>query len=152
MWFLDELHEGNCTWAWAPPPTTSSGPGLPALSSPEEVAGAVKDHKKLLGRRGAVWLYLGPMWMSNNVGAAEFWQKYDAYKRYLHSTGQKPAGSFQSTAQEVAGSEPKPELCPTLMQATYVREYVVPQDMSKAPTPMSDLSETAQKELLRLLP
>merc|ERR1719161_2724827 len=38
MWFLDELHEGNCTWAWVSPPKTSTGPGLPALSSPEEVA------------------------------------------------------------------------------------------------------------------
>merc|ERR1719156_154083 len=134
MWFLDELHEGNCTWAWVPPPQTSSGPGLPALSSPEEVAGAVKDAKKLLGRRGAVWLYLGPMWMSNNVGAASFWQKYDALTRYKHLSGQKPA-------DEGAGS--KPELCPTLMQATYVREFVKPLEMSKAPTPMSDLSETA---------
>merc|ERR1719388_63125 len=143
MWFLDELHEGNCTWAWVSPPKTSTGPGLPALSSPEEVAGAVKSAKPLLGRRGAVWLYLGPMWMSNNVGAASFWQKYDALTRYKHLSGQKPA-------DEGAGS--KPELCPTLMQATYVREFVKPLEMSKAPTPMSDLSETAQKELLRLLP
>merc|ERR1719316_1762401 len=143
MWFLDELHEDNCTWAWVPPPTTSTGPALPALSSPEEVAGTVKNAKPLLGRRGAVWLYLGPTWMSNNVGAASFWQKYDALTRYKHLSGQKPA-------DEGAGS--KPELCPTLMQATYVREFVKPLEMSKAPTPMSDLSETAQKELLRLLP
>merc|ERR1711881_361480 len=47
MWFLDELHEGNCTWAWVSPPSTSAGPGLPALSSPEEVAGAVKSAKPL---------------------------------------------------------------------------------------------------------
>jgi len=155
MWFLDELHEGNCTWAWVSPPKTSTGPGLPALSSPEEVAGAVKSAKPLLGRRGAVWLYLGPMWMSNNVGAASFWKEYDALTRYKHLSGQKPAGSFRTVTNEVAGKAPmdsKPELCPTLLQATYVREYVVPQDISKAPTPMSDLSETAQKELLRLLP
>merc|ERR1719428_2142771 len=152
MWFLDELHEDNCTWAWVPPPTTSTGPALPALSSPEEIAGAVKNAKPLLGRRGAVWLYMGPMWMSNNVGAADFWQKYDALTRYKHLSGQKPAGSFKSVTDEVKAGGSKPELCPTLMQATYVREYVVPQDMSKAPTPMSDLSETAQKELLRLLP
>jgi len=155
MWFLDELHEGNCTWAWVSPPSTTAGPGLPALSSPEEVASAVKSAKPLLGRRGAVWLYLGPMWTSNNVGAASFWKEYDALTRYKHLSGQKPAGSFRTLTNEVAGKEPlgsKPELCPTLMQATYVREYVVPQDLSKAPTPMSDLSETAQKELLRLLP
>jgi len=148
MWFLDEVHEGNCTWSWVPPPQTSSGPGLPALSSPEEVAGAVKSSKKLLGHRGAVWLYLGPMWMSNNVGAAAFWKEKDALERYTHIKGR----SFKSVADEVANKEAKPELCPSLMQATYVREYVVPQDMSKAPTPMSDLSETAQKELLKLLP
>merc|ERR1719428_1233030 len=103
----------------------------------------------------AVWFYLGPMWTSNNVGAASFWKEYDALTRYKHLSGQKPAGSFRTLTNEVAGKEPlgsKPELCPTLMQATYVREYVVPQDLSKAPTPMSDLSETAQKELLRLLP
>merc|ERR1719240_1259584 len=151
MWFLDELHEGNCTWAWVPPPNTPSGPGLPALSSPEEVAGAVKSAKPLLGRRGAVWLYLGPMWMSNNVGAASFWKEYDALTRYKHLSGQKPAGSFRSVTNEVAGKEPvgsKPELCPTLMQATYVREYVVPQDRSTAPTPMSDLSRLPRKNCL----
>merc|ERR1719420_1280200 len=98
MWFLDELHEGNCTWAWVPPPITSAGPGLPGLSSPEEVAGAVTKAKKLLGRRGAVWLYLGPMWTSNNVGAASFWKEYDSYKRYTHSKGQ----SFRSVTNEVA--------------------------------------------------
>merc|ERR1719420_902656 len=98
MWFLDELHEGNCTWAWVSPPKTAYGPGLPALSSPEEVAGAVTKAKKLLGRRGAVWLYLGPMWTSNNVGAASFWKEYDSYKRYTHSKGQ----SFRSVTNEVA--------------------------------------------------
>merc|ERR1719335_1707427 len=153
MWFLDELHEGNCTWAWVPPPKTSTGPGLPTLLSPEDISGVVKSAKPLLGRRGAVWLYLGPFWMSNNVGAASFWKEYDALTRYKHLSGQKPAGSFRAVTDEVAGKEgSKPELCPTLMQATYVREYVVPQDMSTAPTPMSDLSETAQKELLKLLP
>merc|ERR1719160_1348771 len=151
MWFLDELHEGNCTWAWVSPPKTSTGPGLPALSSPEQVAGAVKSAKPLLGRRGAVWLYLGPMWMSNNVGAADFWKKYDSLTRYKDKKQ-----SFKSLSSDVHTdtSKPcsKPEMCPTLLQATYVREYVVPQDMSKAPTPMSDLSEVAQKELLKLLP
>jgi hypothetical protein len=149
MWFLDELNTDNCTWSWVPPPKTSVGPGLPALSSPEEIAGTVKSAKPLIARRGSVWLYLGPMWMSNNVGAADFWNEYDAKTRYHDSK----KGSFRSLANEVAtktGS--KPELCPTVMQATYVREYVVPQDMSKAPTPMSDLSEITQKELLRLLP
>jgi hypothetical protein len=149
MWFLDEIHEENCTWHFVPPPSTSSGPGLPALSSPAEVAGAVKSAKPLYGRRGAVWLYLGPMWMSNNVGAASFWREKDAMERYTYLKGKK---SFAGVADEVANKETKPELCPSLMQATYVREYVVPQDMSKAPTPMSDLAETAQKELLKLLP
>jgi hypothetical protein len=148
MWFLDEIHEGNRTWAWVSPPSTSAGPQLPALSSPETIAGVVKGAKPLLGRRGAVWLYLGPMWISNNVGAASFWKEYDSLTRYAEHKKR----SFQSTANEVATKGSKPELCPTVMQATYVREYVVPQDMSKAPTPMSDLSETAQKELLRMLP
>merc|ERR1719375_551436 len=151
MWFIDELHEGNCTWAWVSPPKTSTGPGLPALSSPEEVAGAVKSAKPLLGRRGAVWLYLGPMWMSNNVGAASFWKEYDALTRYKHLSGQKPAGgSFRSLTDDTQKAPPKPELCPTLIQATYVREYVVPQDMARAPAPLSDLSEMAQRELLKL--
>jgi len=154
MWFLDELNESNCTWAWVPPPPLGIGQGLPALSSPETVADVTKSAKPLLGRRGAVWLYLGPMWMSNNVGAASFWKEYDALTRYKHLSGQKPAGSFRSISDEVAAKDPgsKPELCPTLLQATYIREFVVPQDNSKAPTPMSDLSEAAQKELLRLLP
>merc|ERR1719161_2182944 len=149
MWFLDELNDVNSTWAWVSPPPLGIGQGLPALSSPETVADVTKSAKPLLGRRGAVWLYLGPMWMSNNVGAASFWKEFDAQKRYQHTKK-----SFRTLTNEVAVKEPgsKPELCPTMMQATYVREYVVPQDMSKAPTPMSDLSETAQKELLRLLP
>merc|ERR1719420_2662543 len=148
MWFIDELHEGNSTWAWVPPPNAAGSPALPALSSPEEVAETVKSSKPLHGRRGAVWLYLGPMWISNNVGAADFWKKYDALTRYKHLSGQKPAGSFKAVADDTQASASKPELCASLLQATYVREYVVPQDISKAPTPMSDLSETAQRELL----
>merc|ERR1719375_2705197 len=117
MCFLDELHEGYCTWAWVSPPSTTAGPGLPALSSPEEVASAVKSAKPLLGRRGAVWLYLGPMWMSNNVGAASFWKEYDALTRYKHLSGQKPAGgSFRSLTDDTQKAPPKPELCPTLIQ------------------------------------
>lgn len=152
MWFIDELHEGNSTWAWVKPPIASGSPALPALSSPEEVAATVKSATHLRGRRGAVWLYLGPMWISNNVGAASFWKEYDALTRYKHLSGQKPAGSFRALSDDTQASASKPELCASLLQATYIREYVVPQDMSKAPTPMSDLSETAQKELLRLLP
>merc|ERR1719235_2038021 len=140
IWFLDELHEGNCTWACVPPPKTSAGPGLPTLSSPEDVAGVVKSAKPLLGRRGAVWLYLGPMWMSNNVGAASFWKEYDALTRYKHLSGQKPAGSFRAQTNSIQNEPSKPELCPTFIEATYVREYVVPQDMSTAPEPLSALA------------
>merc|ERR1719247_992868 len=43
MWFLDELHEGNSTWAWVPPPPLGIGQGLPALSSPETVADVTKS-------------------------------------------------------------------------------------------------------------
>jgi len=153
MWFLDELNEGNSTWAWVPPSTTSEGnPALPALSSPDEIAATVHSAKPLLGRRGAVWLYLGPMWISNNVGAASFWKDYDAVTRYKHLSGQKAAGSFRALSDDTQRAASTPELCANLISATYIREYVVPQDMSKAPTPMSDLSETAQRELLRLLP
>lgn len=155
MWFLDDLHEGNSTWAWvAPPPMDGKhAPRLPQLSSSEEVGATVKGAKPLLGRRGAVWLYLGPMWTSNNVGAASFWKEYDALTRYKHLSGQKPAGgSFRSLTDDTQKAPPKPELCPTLIQATYVREYVVPQDMARAPAPLSDLSEMAQRELLKLLP
>merc|ERR1712134_48666 len=98
---------------------------------------------------------LGPYVDVEQCWCSLFWKEYDALTRYKHLSGQKPAGSFRTVTNEVAGKAPmdsKPELCPTLLQATYVREYVVPQDISKAPTPMSDLSETAQKELLRLLP
>lgn len=89
------------------------------------------------------------MWLSNNVGAASFWTEKDSLERYKHASGQK---TFKAIADDAQSAVSKPELCASLLQATYVREYVVPQDMSKAPTPMTDLSEAAQRELLRLLP
>lgn len=150
MWFLDELHAGNCTWAWTPPPPTSACHNLPHLSSSEEIATITKGAKTLQGRSGAVWLYLGPNWKSNNVDAASFWKDYDAVQRY--ASGQK---TFRAVTDDVVGKpspEQKPELCHRFLQATYVREFVVPQDKHQAPTPMSDLSESEQKELLKLLP
>merc|ERR1719281_430390 len=52
MWLIDELHEGNSTWAWVTPSPTDGKhlPRLPQLSSPEEVSATVKSAKPLYGR------------------------------------------------------------------------------------------------------
>lgn len=126
-WFLSELDKGNSTWAWVPAPLTGGThmPQLPHLSSPDEVMAITKDAKPLVGKRGAAWLYLGPVWMSNNVGAAAFWKDYDAQTRYKHLSGQKEqGGSFRALTDAQRKAEATDEQCPLLIQATYVREYV----------------------------
>jgi len=128
-WFLDDLDAVNSTWAWVKAPLMDGthSPQLPQLSSPEEVAAATRDAKPLHARRGSAWLYLGPVWTSNNIGAASFWKDYDAQTRYKHLSGQKDMGSsFLAVAYAQRSAPPKEENCPIVVQATYVREYVAP--------------------------
>jgi len=127
-WFLDDLDSINSTWAWAKAPLMdgSHSPQLPQLSSPEEITAVVRQATPLVATRGSAWLYLGPVWMSNNVGAASFWKDYDAQTRYKHLSGQKEQGSFRAIADAQRNAPAKEELCPTVVQATYIREYVAP--------------------------
>merc|ERR1719343_1126295 len=127
-WFLDDLDSVNSTWAWTKPALMegSHSPALPQLSSPEEIAAAVRSATQLVAKRGSAWLYLGPVWMSNNIGAASFWKDYDAQTRYKHLSGQKEQGSFRALTEAQRSQQPKEELCPTLLHATYIREYVAP--------------------------
>jgi len=131
-WFLDELNSENSTWAWVKPPLADGAhlPRLPQLSSPEEVQAIIQDAKPLVAARGSAWLYVGPVWMSNNAGAASFWKDYDAQTRYKHLSGQKeqPSQSFRALTDSQLTAPQKDELCPTLVQATYVREYVTPSE------------------------
>jgi len=134
-WFLDELNEQNSTWAWVKPPLGDGAhlPRLPQLSSQEELQAIVKDSKTLLAKRGSAWLYLGPVWMSNNAGAASFWKDYDAQTRYKYLSGQVSAQdqacqSFRALTDSQQSAPVKEELCPMLVQATYVREYVAPRE------------------------
>jgi len=141
MWFLDDLVEGNSTWAWVKAPLADGAtlPMLPQLCSPEEVTASVRDAKPLLAKRGGAWFYLGPMWMSNNVGAASYWKDYDAQTRYKHLSGQKDQGSFRALADQQRNQAPNDELCPTVVQATYVREYVAPRCPSPEPLSFENL-------------
>jgi hypothetical protein len=131
-WFLDELTAENSTWAWVKPPLADGAhlPRLPHLSSPEELQAIIQDAKPLIAPRGSAWLYMGPMWMSNNAGAASFWKDYDAQTRYKHLSGQReqPSQSFRALTDEQRTAPQKDELCPTLVQATYVREFVTPSE------------------------
>jgi len=131
-WFLDELNLENSTWAWVKPPLADGAhlPRLPQLSSPEELHAIVQDAKPLIAPRGSAWLYVGPVWMSNNAGAASFWKDYDAQTRYKHLSGQReqPSQSFRALTDAQRDAPPRDELCPTLVQATYVREYVTPSE------------------------
>mmetsp|Transcript_7498 Transcript_7498/g.15578 ORF Transcript_7498/g.15578 Transcript_7498/m.15578 type:complete len:408 (+) Transcript_7498:121-1344(+) len=131
-WFMDNLDQSNSTWAWAKAPLTDGPnlPRLPHLSSPSEVEAAVKGAQTLTAIAGSVWLYMGPMWMSNNIGAASFWKEYDAQTRYKHLSGQKDQSSFRALTDEQSKARTRDELCPTLIQATYIREYVAPRSAS----------------------
>lgn len=128
-WFLDDLNTENSTWAWVKPPLADGAhlPRLPQLSSPEELEAIVRDSKPLIASRGSAWLYMGPMWMSNNAGAASFWKDYDAQTRYKHLSGQKEQ-SFRALTDAQRVAPQKDELCPTLVQATYIREYATPSE------------------------
>jgi hypothetical protein len=128
-WFLDEFNASNSTWAFLKAPLTDGtySPQLPQHCSAEEVDAIQSSARPLHAKRGAVWLTLGPMWLSNNTGAGCFWKDYDAQTRYKHLSGQKESGgSFRAIADAQRNATQKDELCPTLIQATYIREYVQP--------------------------
>ncbi|CAE7365299.1 unnamed protein product [Symbiodinium pilosum] len=132
-WFLDQLDTENSTWSFVKAPLADGGhlPQLPHLSSPEELQAVARGAQPLLASPGAVWLCIGPYWMSNNVGAASFWKDYDAQTRYKHLSGQKEQ-SFRALTDAQRAVQPREELCPTVLQATYVREHVA---TPLAPTP-----------------
>merc|ERR1719510_867296 len=123
MWFLDSLDQANSTWAWAKAPLTDGVhfPQLPHLSSIEQVEAVARTARRLSASSGSVWLYRGPFWLSNNVGAASFWKDYDAQTRYKHMSGQKEQASFRALTDAQSQQRTRAELCPTLIQATYVR-------------------------------
>lgn len=153
MWFLDTLDSLNNTWAWAKPSLLDGShlPRLPQLSAPEEVEAVARTSQPLSGCRGSVWLYMGPVWLSNNIGAASFWKDYDAQTRYKHLSGQKDQ-SFRALTDAQRGVQPLEELCPTLVQATYVREYVAPRSPTPPQEALDGLGEPDRRMLQQLLP
>lgn len=151
-WFLDTLDTTNTTWAWVKAPLKDGVhlPQLPQLSSAEEVAAVVQGATPLTASRGSVWLYLGPVWMSNNIGAASFWKDYDAQTRYKHLSGQKEQ-TFRALTDAQRTAQPKEELCPTVIQATYVREYVASRDPAPSRDALVNMKPEERKELESLL-
>jgi len=149
-WFLDQLDTENSTWAFVKAPLGDGGhlPQLPHLSSPEELQAVARGAQPLLAKPGAAWLCIGPYWMSNNVGAASFWKDYDAQTRYKHLSGQKEQ-SFRALTDAQRAAQPREELCPTVLQATYVREHVVT-PMPPAHEAMAQLGD-AGRQLASLL-
>jgi len=154
MWFLDSLDETNSTWAWAKAPLTDGVyfPQLPHLSSIEQVEAVARTARPLSASSGSVWLYRGPVWLSNNVGAASFWKDYDAQTRYKHLSGQKEQ-TFRALTDAQRTSPQRQELCPTLVQTTYVREYL---STRFPPIPHGELSalggDTQRRQLELLMP
>merc|ERR1739845_335540 len=70
------------------------------------------------------------------IGAASFWKDYDAQTRYKHLSGQKEQGiSFRALTDAQRTSQPREHLCPTVVAATYVREYVAP----RSPPPTKEI-------------
>lgn len=153
MWFLDTLDEANSTWAWAQAPLADGlhQPRLPHLSSPEEIEAVAASARPLSARSGSVWLYLGPVWMSNSVGAASFWKDHDAQTRYKHLSGQKEQ-TFRALADAQRSAPQKEELCPTVVQATYVREFVATRFPPLPNAGLSGLcSSDEQRQTLQML-
>ncbi|CAJ1334714.1 unnamed protein product [Effrenium voratum] len=122
-WFLDKLDSDNSTWAFIKAPEAGKLPQLPQLSAPEELQAVAQNAQPLLAKAGSAWICIGPYWMSNNVGAASFWKDYDAQTRYKHLSGQKEQ-TFRALTDAQRGAPVREELCPTVLQATYVREHV----------------------------
>lgn len=162
-WFIDQLQKENSTWAFAKAPLIDGAclPQLPHLSAPEEVEAVARTAQPLLANRGSAWLSVGPFWMSNNVGAASFWKDYDAQTRYKHLSGQKMlsngatgAPTFRSLAETQLRAEPREEMCPTVIQVTYVREYVTLRDQTPSLQALESFGEAGRqlKSLLALPP
>lgn len=156
MWFLDTLDETSSTWAYVKAPLGDAQhmPKLPQLSSPEEVQAVISAARPLTAPAGSVWLYVGPVWMSNNVGAASFWKDYDAQTRYKHLSGQKEQTSFRALTDTARSEPPKTELCPTVLQASYVREFVAPRNFAALDVPsaiLDGLPEGERGDLRRLM-
>eukprot|EP00933_Yihiella_yeosuensis_P057820 TRINITY_DN5790_c0_g1_i1.p1 TRINITY_DN5790_c0_g1~~TRINITY_DN5790_c0_g1_i1.p1 ORF type:complete len:419 (+),score=78.78 TRINITY_DN5790_c0_g1_i1:80-1336(+) len=152
-WFLDALDQGNSTWAYAKAPLADGSclPQVPHLSSPEEVEAVARSATPLLATPGTVWLSIGPFWMSSNVGAASFWKDYDAQSRYKHMSGQKEQ-SFRALSDEQRSAPPREELCPTIIQANYLREFVAVQSQAPSLEALSGLGESGRQlqEILAL--
>lgn len=129
-WFVDGLERENSTWAYVKAPLADGVclPQLPHLSSPEELEAVARSAKPLFAKPGSALFCIGPYWMSNNVGAASFWKDYDAQTRYKHLSGQKEQQSFRALTDEQRAAQPREELCPTVIQATYLREFISPVD------------------------
>eukprot|EP00930_Biecheleria_cincta_P017968 TRINITY_DN14137_c0_g1_i1.p1 TRINITY_DN14137_c0_g1~~TRINITY_DN14137_c0_g1_i1.p1 ORF type:complete len:433 (-),score=73.15 TRINITY_DN14137_c0_g1_i1:97-1359(-) len=156
-WFLDQLDSENSTWAFVKAPLADGAttPQLPHLSSPEEVEAVTSTAQHLLAQSGSAWLCIGPYWMSNNVGAASFWKDYDAQTRYKHLSGQKDAGqSFRALTDAQLSAQVKDEMCPTVVQATYLRENTTLTDLAPSPQVLAGYGEAGRqlKELTMTAP
>jgi hypothetical protein len=148
MWLVDDLTETNSTWASVPPVNRP-----PHLSSKEETLEVIAGAGPLRGAKGSVWLYTGPRWISNTVGAASFWKDYDAQTRYKYATGQIGEGSFRALADATQRAPERTEMCPTVIETTYVREYVTPaEENDKRKTlPDTELDNAHKVEYMHLL-
>lgn len=147
-WFLDQLDTENSTWAFVKAPLADGActPQLPHLSSPEEVEAVTSTAQQLLAQSGSAWLCIGPHWMSNNVGAASFWKDYDAQTRYKHLSGQKDAGqSFRALTDAQRTAPLKDEMCPTVIQATYLRENITLRDLAPPPHVLAAYGEAGRQ-------
>eukprot|EP00930_Biecheleria_cincta_P017969 TRINITY_DN14137_c0_g2_i1.p1 TRINITY_DN14137_c0_g2~~TRINITY_DN14137_c0_g2_i1.p1 ORF type:complete len:431 (-),score=59.62 TRINITY_DN14137_c0_g2_i1:199-1461(-) len=147
-WFLDQLDAENSTWAFVKAPLSDGTctPQLPHLSSPGEVEAVTSTAQHLLAQTGSAWLCIGPYWMSNNVGAASFWKDYDAQTRYKHLSGQKDAGqSFRALTDAQRSAPLKDEMCPTVIQATYLRENTTLRDLAPSPHVLATYGEAGRQ-------
>mmetsp|Transcript_7780 Transcript_7780/g.19441 ORF Transcript_7780/g.19441 Transcript_7780/m.19441 type:complete len:154 (+) Transcript_7780:72-533(+) len=118
-------------------------------TSVRDTEAVVRGAAPLVAPAGSVWLYSGPVWTSNNVGAASFWKDYDAQTRYKHLSGQKEqSGTFRALTDTQRAAPANDQLCPTVLQATYCREYVAPRSAVLAQ--IAGLSEAEQGDLQRL--
>jgi hypothetical protein len=151
IWLLDDFDPASSTWAWVRPPCLEGchQPRLPQFCSPEEVEAITRTATPLAASRGALWLYLGPIWLSNTIGAASFWKDYDAQTRYKHLSGQAEP-SFRALTDAQRNCQPREEMCPTLLSATYIREYLLSRDTFTA-AELAALSERTRCDLQQVL-
>jgi len=152
-WFADGLDQDNSTWAYAKAPLADGVclPQLPHLSSPEELEAVARSAQPLLAKPGSALFCIGPYWMSNNVGAASFWKDYDAQTRYKHLSGQKEQQSFRALTDAQRSALPREELCPIVIQATYLREFVSLVNPPPSHEALNGFGESG-RQLAQLLP